>query len=111
MKINKILLHSAILSSIIMFSGCSAANPFGIGYDTSVCEDSKDFGVCGSPKEIYNNRDAIRKVQADYLRAELNTVLFFAINKNSEIVVKEDRDGKWEIYETSKWKVLIDNNN
>lgn len=111
MKINKILLHSAILSSIIMFSGCSAANPFGIGYDTSVCEDSKDFGVCGSPKEIYNNRDAIRKVQADYLRAELNTVLFFAINKNSEIVVKEDRDGKWEIYETSRWKTLIDNNN
>ena len=35
-----------------MFSGCSAANPFGIGYDTSVCEDSKDFGVCGSPKKF-----------------------------------------------------------
>jgi hypothetical protein len=109
-KINKVLIHSAILSSIIMFSGCSAANPFGIGYDTSVCEDSKDFGVCGSPKEIYNNRDAIRKVQSDYLRAELNTVLFFAINKNSEIVVKEDRDGKWELYETSRWKTIIDNN-
>lgn len=106
-----ILIQSTLLASALSFSGCSLKNPFGIGYDTSVCDDSKDFGVCGSPKEIYNNREAIRAVQSDYLRSELDTTLFFAINKQSQIVVKEDRDGKWELYEVSEWKKKIDKRN
>jgi hypothetical protein len=106
----KIVLGSVASLYIFMMAGCSLSNPFGVGYDTSVCESSKDFGVCGSPKQIYENREILRKVQYDYLHANLDTELFFAIDKSNQIVVKEDRDGKWELYEISKWKIMIDKN-
>jgi len=112
MNINKFKKGGLILlASTFLFSGCSLKNPFGIGYDTSVCESSKDFGVCGAPKDIYKYRDKIRKVQRDYLNARLDTVLFFGINPEGYIVVKEDRDGKWERYDISEWKTIIDRKN
>jgi hypothetical protein len=97
-----------LMTSSFIFSGCSLKNPFGIGYDTSVCEASKDFGVCGSPKDIYKYREKIRKVQNDYLKARLSTTLFFAVNKEGQIQVKEDRDAKWERYDLSEWKSIIE---
>jgi hypothetical protein len=106
----KIVLGSVASLYILMMAGCSLSNPFGVGYDTSVCESTKDFGVCGSPRQIYENREILRKVQYDYLHANLDTELFFAIDKSNQIMVKEDRDGKWELYEISKWKTMIDEN-
>lgn len=112
MSYKKIINGSLLfIGTALVFSGCSLKNPFGIGYDSSVCESSKDFGVCGSPKDIYKHRDKIRKVQQDYLRATLDTVLFFGINKRGEVVVKEDRDGKWELYELSEWREIIEKRN
>jgi hypothetical protein len=113
MKLNNKLITTTLLASsmAIMFSGCSLKNPFGIGYDTSVCEASKDFGVCGAPKDIYKYRDDIRKVQADYLNAGLDTVLFFGISKEGYVMVKDDRDGQWERYDISGWKKIIDEAN
>lgn len=104
----KIIATMSLIISTMFFSGCSLKNPFGIGYDTSVCESSKDFGVCGAPKDIYKYRDDIRKVQNNYLNARLDTVLFFGVDKEGNILVKDDRDGQWERYDISKWKKIID---
>lgn len=104
---------NAILTAGLLFglTGCSLKDPFGIGYDTSSCEDSKNFGACGSPKSLYKNRDTVRQVQKDYLMSGLDQELFFAIDKEGKMLVKDDRDGKWELYETSKYKTEIDERN
>lgn len=105
----KILKTTIMASSVAMLlSGCSLKNPFGIGYDTSVSEETKDFGVSGSPKDIYKYRDQIRQVQKDYLNSGLEQELFFAIDQEGNIKVKADRDGTWERYDISKWKEIID---
>ena len=95
----------------VLMTGCSLKNTFGIGYDTSVCEASKDFGVCGAPKDIYQYRDKIRKVQSDYLHAGLDVVLYFGINNTGNIVVKKDRDDSWSRYDISPWRTLINEKN
>jgi len=92
----------------ILLSGCSMHNPFGVGYDSSVCSESKTFGVCGAPKDIYKYKKKIQKVQQRYLKAKLDTVLYFAVSQEGNIQVKADRDGNWEDYESSDWKKLID---
>jgi len=104
-----------ILNTVVMmaltagtFSGCSLKNPFGIGYDRSACDDAKQFGVCGSPKNIHKYRDRIRQTQKDYFYAALDQQLFFAVNDKGEMLVKEDRDGSWEKYDISIWKKIIE---
>ena len=106
--ITKLSFLSLTAAIMLTTTGCSLKNPFGVGYDSSVCEASKDFGVCGAPKDIYKYRGKIKKVQYDYLHAQLDTVLFFGISKDGEIVVKEDRDGPWERYDLSEWKNIIE---
>ena len=103
----KILVLSALAAITILSTGCSMHNPFGIGYDESVCNDSKTFGVCGSPSDIYKYRDIIKSVQSDYLKARLDTVLYFAVSPEGDIQVKGDRDGQWEDYNSSDWKKII----
>lgn len=106
----KQIIGNIILATAIAFlsTGCSLKDPFGIGYNESVSEGSKDFGVSGSPKDIYNDRDKIRKVQTDYLESNISSELFFAIDKKSNILVKEDRDGDWERYDLSGWRTIIE---
>lgn len=104
----KKVLAMLTIASIMFFSGCSLKDPFGVGYDTSVCSTSKSFGVCGSPKDVYKYRERIRKVQNDYLKARLDTTLYFAISKTGVIQVKADREAQWERYDISEWRVLID---
>ena len=109
MKIKKIMTNLAIVSSIAFFTtGCSLSNPFGIGYDSSVCNDSKTFGVCGSPKDIYKYKDKIKAVQNNYLKARLDTTLYFGVSPEGIIQVKSERDANWERYSTSEWKKIID---
>lgn len=99
------------IATTLLFSGCSLNNPFGIGYDTSVCENSKNFGVCGAPKDIYKYRDDIRKVQNDYLNSRIETVLFFGVDKEGHVLVKNEREGQWTRYDISEWKKIIDESN
>ncbi len=91
----------ATLAAII-FSGCSWSNPFGIGYEKSSCEMSSGFGVCGEPKQIYTHRDAIKKVQSDYMQSGYEESLYFGINDSGQILVKEEREGRWTLYNGSK---------
>jgi len=107
----KKLTITAIGLTALLFSGCSLKNPFGIGYDTSVCNDSKTFGVCGSPKDIYKYKDKVKQVQEEYLNARLDTTLYFAVSPEGVVQVKADRDGKWERYDISEWKKIIDEKN
>ena len=104
----KIIVQLTLATSVVLISGCSMNNPFGIGYDKSVCNDSKTFGACGSPVNIYKYKDKITEVQNKYLEARLDTVLYFAVNDDGIVQVKADRDGPWERYDTSKWSKLID---
>ena len=92
----------------LLISGCSMSNPFGIGYDSSVCDNSKNFGVCGSPKAVYTYKDKIKKVQNDYLKAGLDTTLYFGVTDKGIIMVKSDREAPWEPYSMSKWRRIID---
>lgn len=96
---------------LFTMTGCSLKDPFGIGYDTSSCEDSKNFGACGSPKDLYKNRDLIRGVQKDYMMSGIEDELFFAINSDGKMLVKADRDEKWIPYDNSKFKQEIDSRN
>jgi len=97
-------------TGVLLFSGCSVKNPFGIGYDSSVCENQvKEFGVCGSPKSIYKYRDEIKEVQKMYFESGLKQKLYFAVDRDGNILVKDKRDGRWQLYALSKWKKLIEN--
>jgi len=91
----------------LLMTGCSTSNPFGIGYDSSVCTDSKSFGACGSPSNIYKYRDKLKDVQNDYLAARLDTTLYFGVNDEGVVQVKADRDASWDRYDTSEWYDLI----
>jgi len=109
MVMNK-LLRIATLTAVgaLFFTGCSMKDPFGVGYDSSVCNNSKSFGVCGAPKDVYKYRDKIREVQNKYLKARLDTTLYFAVNPQGVIQVKSDRDAPWERYDISDWYTLIE---
>ena len=105
-KISSILLLT--MSSLVFLSGCSMKDPFGVGYDSSVCSKSKSFGVCGAPKDVYKYRDKIRSVQNKYLQSKLDTTLYFSITPNGIVQVKADRDGQWERYDISEWSRIIE---
>jgi len=96
-------------SGVILFtlSGCAASNPFGIGYDRSVCENAADLGFCGRPEDIYKYKNLIKKVQEDYVKSGIGQQLFFAITDDGTVLVKDKRGGKWVPYFTSKWYQII----
>jgi hypothetical protein len=97
-------------ASIFLLTGCSSKNPFGIGYEHSVCEgQTKEFGMCGSPKSIFKYESKIKEVQKEYFESGLKKKLYFAVDRDGNILVKDTRDGKWQFYETSKWKKIIEN--
>lgn len=98
----------ATLAAVI-FSGCSWSNPFGIGHEKSSCEMSSGFGVCGEPKKIYLHRDEIKKVQSEYMQSGYEEDLYFGINDSGQILVKEERDGRWMLYNGSKVQAKIQN--
>ncbi len=104
---SKLLSVSIMTASALLFSGC-LDNPFGVGYEHSACESSSGAGVCGSPKDIYQNRDKIRIVQQDYIKSGLEQELFFGISKEGEIIVKDERGSQWQNYEQSKYKKEIE---
>lgn len=97
------LLHLSLLASLaILSTGCSLENPFGVGYEHSACESSSNFGVCGSPEDVYKYRDKIRETQNEYLKSGYEDELFFGITNDGSILVKEGRTDKWEQYSNSK---------
>lgn len=99
-----------LTTGITLFSGCSTKNPFGIGYDSSPCENqTKEFGVCGSPKSIYKYKDEVKNIQRMYFDSGIKQKLFFGVDRDGNILVKDKRDGKWQLYELSKWKRIIEN--
>lgn len=95
------------LFAALLITGCSTKNPFGIGYDKSVCTESSSFGVCGAPADIYKYREKIKSTQAEYMKAGLDTRLYFAISPEGKVLVKADRDGQFAPYDTSEWKKII----
>jgi len=106
MKNIKIIPFIGMVGLMLSFSGCSQ-NLFTIGYESSSCENSKSLGVCGSPKNIAKYKNKIQKVQHDYLLAQIDTPLYFAISNEGYIGVKSDREGHFEPYKGSKWEKLI----
>jgi len=102
-NLKNIMITGLSAIAILSLSGCSTENPFGVGYEHSACEASSSFGVCGSPEDIYNNRDVIRKTQNDYLKSGLDTELFFGIGHNGKMIVKDGRTEKWQEYDKSEW--------
>ena len=107
-NINKIISLSVLGVGTLLMTGCSTENPFGVGYEHSACESSSNFGVCGAPEDVYTYRDEIRKAQQDYLKSGLDQELFFGITHDGRIMVKEGRTEKWQEYNKSKWKKIID---
>jgi hypothetical protein len=107
MKKSEYILGVSLVVSSILFTGCFD-NPLGVGYEHSTCEASSAFGVCGNPKDIYQNRDKIRQIQQDYLKSGIDQNLYFAIDNQGSILIKDERDGKWEPYNDSKYKTQID---
>lgn len=91
-----------------LLSGCSVKNALTIGYENSVCEQSKKFGVCGNPASILKYKQKIKEVQNRYLLSGIKQTLYFAVDDNGNILVKHKRNGKWQFYATSRWKRLID---
>jgi hypothetical protein len=99
-------LYSIILIASF-FGGCAASNPFGVGLEHSSCESSSKGGICGAPRNIYKYRESVKKIQSDYLKAGIEQDLFFGISEDGRILVKEKRTGKWQQYDKSKWKKII----
>ena len=91
----------------LLFSGCSTDNPFGVGYEASACEQSKDGGLCGSPTSIYKYKNKVKEVQKNYLASGYPDKLFFAISRDGRIMVKEERDAKWRPYVGSPYESAI----
>lgn len=101
----KTILLSVFAATI--FSGCFS-NPFGIGHEKSSCEVSSGFGVCGEPKKIYIHRDKIKQLQSDYMKSGYDGDLYFGINDSGEMLVKDDREGRWMNYNGSRVQAEIE---
>lgn len=101
----KTILLSVFAATI--FSGCFS-NPFGIGHEKSSCEVSSGFGVCGEPKKIYTHRDKIKQLQSDYMKSGYDGDLYFGINDSGEMLVKDDREGRWMNYNGSRVQAEIE---
>lgn len=101
----KTILLSVFAATI--FSGCFS-NPFGIGHEKSSCEVSSGFGVCGEPKKIYTHRDKIKQLQSDYMKSGYDGDLYFGINDSGEMLVKDDREGRWMNYNGSRIQAEIE---
>ena len=101
----KTILLSVFAATI--FTGCFS-NPFGIGHEKSSCEVSSGFGVCGEPKKIYTHRDKIKQLQSDYMKSGYDGDLYFGINDSGEMLVKDDREGRWMNYNGSRIQTEIE---
>lgn len=101
----KTILLSVFAATI--FSGCFS-NPFGIGHEKSSCEVSSGFGVCGEPKKIYTHRDKIKQLQSDYMKSGYDGDLYFGINDSGDMLVKDDREGRWMNYNGSRIQAEIE---
>lgn len=101
----KTILLSVFAATI--FTGCFS-NPFGIGHEKSSCEVSSGFGVCGEPKKIYTHRDKIKQLQSDYMKSGYDGDLYFGINDSGEMLVKDDREGRWMNYNGSRIQAEIE---
>ena len=101
----KTILLSVFAATI--FTGCFS-NPFGIGHEKSSCEVSSGFGVCGEPKKIYTHRDKIKQLQSDYMKSGYDGDLYFGINDTGEMLVKDDREGRWMNYNGSRIQAEIE---
>lgn len=105
---NKNLKYIVSVSTMaLLFGGCSSSNPFGVGYENSACESSKSGGLCGSPSSIYKYKNKVKQIQKDYQMSGYPEKLYFAISRDGNIMVKEERDGKWKKYEGSKYESKI----
>lgn len=91
----------------LLFGGCSSSNPFGVGYENSTCESSKSGGLCGSPSSIYKYKNKVKQIQKDYQMSGYPGELYFAISRDGKVMVKEERDAKWQPYEGSKYEAQI----
>lgn len=96
------------VAATLFFSGCGVKNALTIGYENSVCEQGKKFGVCGNPKSVLKYKQKIKEVQDKYLHSGIRQTLYFGVDDNGNILVKHKREGKWKFYETSRWKRLIE---
>lgn len=97
----------SVATMALLFSGCSTDNPFGVGYETSACEDSKSGGMCGSPSSILKYKGKVTEVQKEYKLSGYPDELFFAVSRDGDIMVKEERDGKWQKYSGSEYESKI----
>ena len=104
-KILKGLFFSA--TTVFLLGGCAASNPFGIGYDKTVCENANDLGFCGRPEDIYKYKRKIKQVQKDYIKSGISDKLYFAITDDGTVLVKNEREGPWTPYLISKWYKII----
>jgi len=104
---SKKILTLLSVSGILMFSGCSTDNMFGVGEEKSACEEAKGNGFCGAPSSIYKYRDKIKQMQRDYKYSGYPDKLFFSISREGVIGVKEDKDDKWQPYIGSKYEEEI----
>lgn len=91
-----------MMSFVLLLSGCSWSNPFGIGHEKSACDMSSGFGVCGDPKVIYQHRDIIKNTQDEYMKSGYEEDVFFSINSSGEMLAKSGRDDSWSLYKGSK---------
>lgn len=97
------------ISAMLSFSGCGTSNMFGVGHENSACDSAKDGGFCGAPSSIYKYKEKIKQMESDYQQSGYPEKLFFSVTRNGDILVKQDREDKWQPYENSRYKEEINN--
>lgn len=103
---NKYSLITMLIGGLA-FSGCATNNAFAVGYEKSACESSSKGGFCGSPSAIYEYKKKVIKIQEDYKSSGFPDDLFFSIKRDGSILVKAERDDKWQPYSDSRYEEEI----
>ena len=78
MKNQKRIMTLIGVSSMLLFSGCSTDNLFGVGKEKSACESSKGNGFCGAPSSIYKYKEKMLEGCALYNPDSFYTWRLFA---------------------------------
>lgn len=105
-KQNSILALMGV-TGMLLLSGCSTDNLFGVGEEHSACESAKGNGFCGAPSSIYKYKDKIKQIQRNYQYSGYPDKLFFSISREGVVGVKEDKDDNWQPYIGSKYEEEI----